>query len=143
MISKEELIEKAFGIPYEEIKGVYNSEYFTFVSVMKQKFPNYEIRKEDNYFSDNGMRFKPIMLDGIEDNNKWKNSLYHKQDKSQKCPFIDGEYYHIGFLNFDGSFYYQGVKQFNNGFKDDDGYWLKPFPTHFIKIEKPKDAVYF
>ena len=84
MLSKEKLIEKAFGIPYEEIQGVYNSEYFVFVSVMKQKFPNYEISKEKNDFIDDGTRFRPKKLRGINNNNKWKCSLYHQQEKPQK-----------------------------------------------------------
>ena len=142
MLSKEDLIESAFGIPYEEMQGVYNSEYFVFVSVMKQKFPNYDISKEKNDFIDDGTRFRPKKLRGISNNNKWKCSLYHQQEKHQKCPFVNGRYYHIGFMNYDGSFGYQGIRQFNDGFKDDNGYWLKPFPTHFIEIEKPLDAVF-
>ncbi len=142
MLSKKDLIEKAFGIPYEEIKGVYNMEYYIFTSVMKQKFPDYKISKETNDFIDDGTRFRPKILRGIQDNNKWKNTLYHQQEKPQKCPFEDGRYYHIGFMDYNGSFYYQGIREFNEGFKDDNGYWLKPFPSHYIEIEKPLDAIF-
>ena len=60
----------------------------------------------------------------------WKKSY-----ETKICPFENGEYYEIGFLNADDTFVHQGIRQYHDGFLDDDiSYWLKPFPTHYKKI---------
>lgn len=52
-------------------------------------------------------------------------------------PFTDGSDYHLGNLNdFNKDFVYRGIFKFENGFFD-NGYFLKPFPTHYIYITKP------
>lgn len=139
MLTKKRLIEKAYKMPYEQIEKYLNSEYWVFVPSIRDNFPDYEISKEDNYFD--GIRFRPKMLSGIEKNGGWSPTGYH--DGSVKdFPFINEEYYHIGFLNLSGEFHYQGIKEYKDGFFDDGGYFLRPFPTHFIKIEKPRDALH-
>ena len=143
MLTLKKLIEKAYGIPYEEIREILNSEYYVFFSVMRDRFPDFEIDRNNIDISRDGTAFSPKLLRCVYDNRGWKNTKYHMQETPQRCPLIDGCYYHIGFLNHDGSFTYQGIRIFNNGFLDDAGYHLKPFPTHYIKIEKPGDAVYF
>jgi len=142
-MTREKIIEKAYKMPYEDIAPYLNSEYWVFVVSIRKDFPDYEISKEDNEFDNSsGYRFRPHMLRGIESNNSWELTGYHDQNV-RKCPMRDGEYYHIGFLNqFDGGFVYQGIKKFDEGFMDDNGYHLKPFPTHYIKVDKPLDAVY-
>jgi hypothetical protein len=138
MITKKQLIEKAYKMPYEQIEKYLNSEYWVFIPSIRDNFPDYEISKEDNHFD--GIRFRPAMLYGINDNNGWSPTGYH-DGSVKKCPLINGEFYHIGFLNLSGSFSYQGIKEFNDGFFE-DGYHLKPFPTHYIKIEKPRGALH-
>lgn len=142
MLDRKQLIEKAYDLPYEEIKDYLNFEGWCFVSSIVRDFPDYEISKEDNDFMySNGNRFRPKMMRGIENNNNWSMTGYHDPNV-KNCPLKDGEYYHIGFLNYNGTFSYQGIRQFNEGFMDDDGYYLKPFPTHYMHIEKPEGAVY-
>ena len=142
MISKRDLIEKAYKMPYNEIEPYLNSEYWVFVSSIQKDFPDYEISKEDNYFDNShGYRFQPKMLSGIEDNGGWELSGYH-DSSTKKNPFRDGEYYRIGFLNHDGTFAKQGVREYKEGFFDDDNYHLKPFPTHYIRIERVPDPIY-
>lgn len=141
MQSRKTLIERAYKMPYKDIEPYLNFECWVFVSSIQKAFPDYEISKEDNEFNNtHGYRFRPLMLRGIEKNGGWGLTGYH--DGSVKsCPLRNGEYYHIGFLDFSGSFIYQGIKEFNDGFFE-DGYHLKPFPTHYIKIDKPADALY-
>lgn len=140
MLKKKNLIEKVFGIPYDEISPLFNIDYQIFISVMNKKFPEFKITKEDNIFYDNGMRFKPLSLIGVKDNNGWLCTGYHDGSTNGKNPFMDNEYYHIGFLSHNGDFFYQGVHKYDKGFLDDDRYALKPFPTHYIKVDKPLDA---
>lgn len=55
---------------------------------------------------------------------------------SREC-FVNGEYYHLGYINaFGDKFYYRGIFEYLNGFRD-NGY---PFAcTHYIHIPKPQD----
>jgi len=76
----------------------------------------------------------------LDKEDKWLPTGYHEK-LVKNCPLEDGEYYHIGFLCNDGRFVNQGIKQFNEGFMDDNNYHLKPFPTHYIKIEKPSEEL--
>lgn len=141
MISRKELIEGSYGVPYAEIEPLLNHEKFVFVSSFRKAFPDIEINKDNVHFIDSGMRFRPNALINVENNGGWSLTGYH--DGSVNIwPFRSGEYYHIGFLDLSGEFYYQGIKEYKDGFFDDGGYFLKPFPTHCIRIEKPKDAVF-
>lgn len=68
---------------------------------------------------------------------EWKSTNYHQH--VQDDDFIkleNGKYYEIGFKNqFQGDFVHQGVSIYDNGFFDDAGYHLKPFPTHAKLLE--------
>ncbi len=73
MISRKRLIEKAYKMPYEQIEPYLNSEYWVFIKSICDNFPDYEISKEDNVFD--GVRFRPRMLWGINNNNAtWATS---------------------------------------------------------------------
>lgn len=85
---------------------------------------------------------RPIILRGIENNNGWKSSGYHAGQEDRKNPFENGKQYRIGFLNFDGSFTDQGIKTYKDGFNGNDGYPIKPFPTHYIEIEEIKPPLH-
>lgn len=60
------------------------------------------------------------------------------------CQFEQGAFYELCFwqrtVRFvdgyvqEGRFIHQGVKEYDNGFQE-DGYWLRPTPTHVKKIE--------
>lgn len=77
------------------------------------------------------------MRDDIENYlNSWKSTGYHDNSTKKKSPFVTGTYYHIGYLNSDNSFHYQGVHLYNKGFSEDN-YPLKPFPSHYVKITTP------
>ncbi len=67
----------------------------------------------------------------------WKSSGYHEKETDNKCPFENESYYHIGFLNYDNSFLYQGIHKYNDGFIEDT-YHIRPFPTHYITIKSPE-----
>jgi len=141
MQSRETLIERAYKMPYKDIEPYLNSEGWAFVISIQKAFPDYEISKEDNQFDNtHGYRFRPWSLRGIEKNGGWELTGYH-DGSVRNCPLRNGEYYHIGFLNYNGSFSYQGIKEYDDGFFE-DGYHLKPFPTHYIKIDKPANALY-
>lgn len=68
--------------------------------------------------------------------NKWKSTNVGL-NPPVNCPLENGKWYEIGSLSqFGNGFYHQGIRIFNDdGFMDDNGYWLKPFPTHFKEIE--------
>ena len=66
---------------------------------------------------------------------QWKSTNYHGHVQEESWIKLEnGKWYEIGFKNlFKGNFVHQGIKQFNDGFFD-DGYFLKPFPTHAKEI---------
>lgn len=71
----------------------------------------------------------------------WKTTNYHNNHCQSNNPIIfeNEKWYEIGFQNkFQDNFSHQGIMKFNNGFKE-DGYHLKPFPTHArcINLSKP------
>lgn len=67
----------------------------------------------------------------------WKSTNYHGHVKTDSpIKLENGCWYEIGFRNvFGKKFVNQGIYKFNNGFFDEGGYHLKPFPTHARKIE--------
>jgi hypothetical protein len=71
--------------------------------------------------------------------NNWQSSNYG-QNPPVKCPFDNYCWYEIGFLNhYSNIFIHQGIRQYINGFQGENGYNLKPFPTHFKKINLSTD----
>jgi len=99
----------------------------------------------DGGFTDRGHIWRPKSLAGIETNNGWEETGYHhwRGIKLKESPFKNGEYYELGFMGAYGNiFAHQGIYEFNNGFKDQNGYYLKPFPTHYKKLEKSNSPIY-
>lgn len=142
MMDYKSAVSKAYcDIPYDELKPLLNSECWMWVNTFKRYFPDVEIKEEDFDFSIDH-RLRPKALRNILDNGGWKSTGCH--NGSKKNLFVDGKYYHIGFLNSygDGKFVYQGILKYDGGFKDEAGYPLRPFPTHYIEITQPRDAVY-
>jgi hypothetical protein len=80
--------------------------------------------------SQNSNFLKPILVES-----QWKSTNYHGHVQEDSWIKLEnGRWYEIGFKNqFQGNFVHQGIKQFNDGFFN-DGYYLKPFPTHAKEI---------
>lgn len=144
MISRKKVISKAFNIPYDEIKKYLNIDCFVFTSSMKKDFPEYDFSDDKNDYIDNRTRLRPTALRNIKNVSGWIPTNYHQisETKGKVYNFKEGAYYHIGVLNYDGEFRYQGIHKFENGFKEDT-YHIKPFPTHIIPINKPIDPIYY
>lgn len=82
----------------------------------------------------NGKKTKIKNMSELEKCNEWQKTNYGL-NPPVKCPLENGRWYEIGYMNqFGGGFGHQGIRQFNDGFMDDNGYYLKPFPTHFKEI---------
>lgn len=84
---------------------------------------------------------RPIALRGIENNNGWKPSGFYAADTDRRNPFKNHKLYRIGVLNYDGSFTEQGVKEWKDGFFE-NGYPIKPFPTHYQVVEDIKPPLF-
>jgi hypothetical protein len=69
---------------------------------------------------------------------EWKSTNYHGHVQSDDSIKLEnGKWYEIGFqLQFpsDKNFGHQGILMYNDGFFDENGYHLKPFPTHAREI---------
>jgi hypothetical protein len=142
MISRKRAISRAYcDIDYEKLKPLLNMDCWIWVNSFRRDFP--DVLLDENAFDFNEGRLRPKSLRNISSNGGWSSTGYHVQSERPKPnPFRDDTYYHIGFLNHDGSFDYQGIKLYKDGFFDEAGYYLKPFPTHYIEIKQPQNPVY-
>lgn len=146
MKTKDQIIKEAFGEHYSEFESIMDEDGW----VMEIDFPYtdaelmFKIETEEEYLGncfEHVFRWRPEAIETLTSNNSWKETGYHsfRGIKLKECPLENGESYHIGFMNqLDGTFVYQGIKEYNKGFFNEDGYHLKPFPTHFQKIIKPE-----
>ena len=75
-------------------------------------------------------------VETLLDRNKpvWKPTNYGVKPLVD-CPLINNNFYEIGYYDsLSKSFHHQGVRKFFDGFKDDDNYYLKPFPSHYKEV---------
>lgn len=72
------------------------------------------------------------------DNSK-EQPMEWKSSEQVANPFRDGEYYHLGCKGMlSGNFVYKGIYKYTDrGFLDDNGYNLRPGPTHYIHLPIP------
>jgi hypothetical protein len=83
----------------------------------------------------------------LEENEGWRITNYHAHVQSSlDFEFENDKWYEIGFKNqFGGNFVHQGIRKYENGLFDDNGYRLKPFPTHAreIVLTKPVGVIVY
>lgn len=141
MEAKEKAIREVYGEHWERLKDTINREG-VFVGdtyrIDDKTFEEWDFVPSTPNMFEGKKRIsgsRPKSLRGIETNNGW--NLSKKEDS--KNPFENNKFYEIGFMcKFSMEFTHQGVLEYNNGFYV-DGYYLKPFPTHYkeIFITKP------
>lgn len=134
-MTKQEIIQIAYKEHWDAVKDyVNNTGWCRFWSI----FNPIKGKEDSPYISDldlpddyehTAYSWRPKSLQGIEDNRGWI-----KIESEKDFDFENGKYYEIGFMDYNGSFRNQGVRRYEDGFKDDSNYWLKPFPTHYKLI---------
>lgn len=130
-MKKEEVIKEAWGIAYEEVKGMLiENGYIAYIDLAHSSLNLSVFGLDLNY---NNIGVRPVSLQGIENNNGWI-----KIESEDDLPEI-GTYCH---------FIIKGFEELNNKGLFDGMFWdnkcayIPSIVTHYQPIEKPKPPIY-
>jgi hypothetical protein len=148
MFTYQQMIESAYGLPYDQIKSKLNLDLWIFKDSLMRDFPDwhYDSSKFDEIF-DHGARIRPKVLRNYNlDNHGWKLTKYYQYDRtdsSNMANFFHNRYYHLGYMEENGNFIYYGIHQFDIGGFIEHGTGILLKPTHCKLVEETKYPCFY